>query len=103
MYEIRTTDKWARWFDRLRDRQAQGKIEARIIRMRDGHLGDHRYLQDGLYEVRIFGGPGYRIYFAFEGRTIILLLVGGDKGSQDRDIGTAYRLMTDLGIGRRTP
>lgn len=63
--------------------------------MRDGRFGDHKHLQDGVQELRIDRGPGYRVYFAIDGKTIVLLLGGGDKGSQERDIQRAVEAWFD--------
>jgi putative addiction module killer protein len=74
------------WFMSLRDRRAQSKIELRLRRVELGNLGDCKALGSGLYELRVDTGPGYRIYFGEVGSTILLLLCGGDKSTQDRDI-----------------
>ena len=77
------------WFDSLRDRRAQTRIDARIARLAVGNPGDFKSLGEGLYELRIDHGPGYRLYFAFAGKQIVLLLCGGDKKTQPSDIATA--------------
>jgi putative addiction module killer protein len=74
------------WFESLRDRAARNKIEIRLRRIELGNLGDYKALGDGIYELRVDTGPGYRIYFAQVDATIILLLCGGDKSSQGKDI-----------------
>lgn len=79
------------WFDSL-DVETVKRIDARLARVRAGNLGDYKALKRGIYELRFGFGPGYRIYFAREGRSVILLLGGGDKGSQSRDIETAREL-----------
>jgi putative addiction module killer protein len=75
-----------KWFDGLRDIQAQQRILARIARLRSGNVGDWKAIGEGVFELRIDSGPGYRIYFGFEGNTIVILLIGGTKDSQDKDI-----------------
>lgn len=77
------------WLDRLRDLQAVARIRARLTRIRAGNFGQVRALGDGVSELKIDHGPGYRVYYAMAGRTVVLLLVGGDKSTQKRDIETA--------------
>jgi putative addiction module killer protein len=79
------------WLDSLRDRIGQARIYARIERAEKGNFGDHHTVSDGVVEMRIDVGPGYRVYFAFDGAEVILLLVGGDKSTQDRDIALAKK------------
>jgi putative addiction module killer protein len=86
------TDEYASWFRKLRDARAKAKILTRIDRLLDGNAGDVASIGDGLSELRIHYAPGYRGYFANRGATLILLLIGGDKDSQQRDIATAKRL-----------
>ncbi len=78
------------WLDAL-DVAARARIQARILRFSIGNLGDHKQVGAGVWEARIMFGPGYRIYFGQDGRTLILLLLGGDKASQSRDIPRAQR------------
>lgn len=77
------------WLDRLRDLQAVARIRARLTRIRAGNFGQARALGDGVYELKIDHGPGYRVYYAMAGKTVVLLLIGGDKSTQKRDIETA--------------
>lgn len=77
------------WFLALRDRVAMQRIAARLDRIAVGNLGDHKAVGAGVMELRIVHGPGYRVYYAYEGMQVVLLLLGGDKGSQKRDIETA--------------
>lgn len=77
------------WFDNLRDTKAKDKIVVRLERVKLGNLGDYRSVGQGVYELRIDFGPGYRIYFGQSGTTIVLLLCGGDKSSQQQDISQA--------------
>jgi putative addiction module killer protein len=94
-YEIReyeTADgrsPFTDWLARLRDRRTRSRIDARLAQVRLGNLGDYRSVGEGVHELRLFYGPGYRVYFGFESNTIVLLLIGGAKGTQRRDIATA--------------
>ncbi len=92
MIEIRQTEIFADWFRRLRDRQARTRIQARIDRVAVGNPGDARPVGEGVSELRIDYGPGYRVYFARRGETLIVLLAGGEKRTQARDIRTALEL-----------
>lgn len=83
------------WFNSLRDINAQAKIISRLNRMPDGNLGDYRSVGEGVCELKIKYGPGYRIYFGQIGTTIVLLICGGDKSTQDRDIRQAKEYWTN--------
>jgi putative addiction module killer protein len=89
MVEVRRTARYAAWIDGLRDRRAVVRIEARISRLRLGNPGDVRPVGESVSELRIDYGPGYRVYFVQRGTTLVILLCGGDKSSQERDIRTA--------------
>ncbi len=89
---IRQTDKYARWFAALRDQRAKARIDARIRRLELGNAGDAKPVGSGVSELRIDYGPGYRIYFCKQGQTIVLLLSGGDKSSQQSDIAAALTI-----------
>ena len=91
MFELRETEEFARWLGKLRDERTKERIAKRLAYVQAGRLGDVKYF-DGIAEIRIDYGPGYRVYFVKRGLTIILLLCGGDKSSQDRDIGRAKAL-----------
>lgn len=80
---------FTRWYKSLRDMRGQQKVLARIDRMKLGNLGDHRSVGEGVTELRIAFGPGYRVYFGQEGEEMVILLVGGDKSTQNDDIKTA--------------
>ena len=93
MLEIRRTDEFAKWLKKLRDADAKSRINLRIRRIAlTGNLGDFKSVGDGVCELRIDYGPGYRLYFAQRGSELILLLIGGDKTSQQRDIKKAKEL-----------
>ena len=94
--EIRQTEVYARWFRRLRDREARVRIDIRIRRLSLGNPGDVRPVGGGVSEMRIDYGPGYRVYFVRRGEAAIVLLAGGDKGSQSRDIRRARELASGL-------
>ncbi|MBE7419317.1 MAG: type II toxin-antitoxin system RelE/ParE family toxin [Ideonella sp.] len=96
MVEIRKTALYARWFDALRDRQARARIDVRVFRLAHGNPGQHRVLTDGVVEMKIDHGPGYRVYFTGRGAELVLLLIGGDKTTQQRDIETATRLAKEF-------
>ncbi len=96
MIEIRKTDHFAQWLDDLRDVRARARIQARIERLAGGNPGDVAPVGEGISELRIDYGPGYRVYFKKRKRELIILLAGGDKSSQARDIKTALRLARNL-------
>ena len=96
MIEIRQTEIYSRWFESLRDRQARARIDIRIRRLSMGNPGDVKPVGKGVSELRIDYGPGYRVYFIQRGETLIILLAGGDKRTQERDIKTALNLVQDL-------
>ncbi|ENE1250781.1 type II toxin-antitoxin system RelE/ParE family toxin [Stenotrophomonas maltophilia] len=94
--KIQRTRQFATWIDALKDVTARARILARIGRLAEGHPGDHRYLADGVSELCIDAGPGYRVYYTQRGRQLVILLVGGDKGSQRRDIEKAREIARAL-------
>ena len=96
MVEIRQTEVYARWFRRLRDRQARVRIDSRIRRLSLGNPVDLRPVGEGVSEIRIDYGPGYRVYLVQRGQALVVLLAGGDKDSQDRDIRRAVELARGL-------
>lgn len=96
LMEIRKTDTYADWLDGLRDLHARARIQVRIERLAAGNPGDVKSVGEGVSELRIDYGPGYRVYFTMRGRTMIILLAGGDKRSQTADIKLALRLARNL-------
>ena len=94
--ETQQTLTFSDWFNGLRDRKAQSKIAGRIARMELGLMGNIRSLADGVSEAKIDFGPGYRLYYTLRGQTLIILLIGGDKGSQDRDIVKAKEMAAQI-------
>lgn len=96
MIEIRQTEGYANWFAKLRDRQAKARIDTRIRRLSLGNPGDVKPVGEGVSELRLDYGPGYRVYFVQRGPLLIILLAGGDKSTQSRDIQTALELARQL-------
>jgi putative addiction module killer protein len=94
--EIRKTEVFARWIDGLKDVRARARVLARIERLAAGNPGDVAPVGEGVSELRIDYGPGYRVYFKRTGQELIVLLAGGDKNSQAKDIKTALRLARNL-------
>ena len=96
MLQIRKTDTFAQWLDGLRDVRARARVQVRIERLAAGNAGDVEPVGEGVSELRIDYGPGYRVYFKKHGREVVILLAGGDKRTQSADIKTALRLACDL-------
>ena len=96
MIEVRETEAYADWFDALRDAQARARILIRIRRLSLGNPGDVKPVGSGVSEMRIDYGPGYRVYFVRRGDTLAILLAGGDKRTQSRDIAAAIALALRL-------
>lgn len=96
MIEVRQTDIFANWFKKLRDRKAKARIQARIDRIEIGNFGDVASVGEGVSELRINYGPGYRVYFVQRGSIVVILLSGGDKGSQNVDIKRAKEISKQL-------
>jgi putative addiction module killer protein len=95
MLELKQTEQFRRWRTRLKDERARASIASRLDRLAYGHAGDAAPVGEGISELRIHHGPGYRIYFHRQGNTVVILLCGGDKTSQARDIKTARRLLDE--------
>lgn len=89
---IQTTEVFDEWFGSLKDRRAKARIQARIDRAEDGNFGGCEPIGEGVSEMRIHHGPGYRVYFRRTGGEVVILLAGGDKSTQSPDIKTAQRL-----------
>ncbi len=96
MSEIRRTETFSKWLDKLRDARARVRVLSRLTRAEDGNLGDTKPVGESVSEMRIDYGPGYRIYFTKRRKTIIVLLIGGDKSSQEQDIKRAIQLAREL-------
>lgn len=92
MVEVRQTETYSQWFNALRDRQARARIDIRIRRLSMGNPGDVKPVGRGVSELRVDYGPGYRVYFIQRGDTLIILLAGGDKSTQEQDIKIALDL-----------
>ena len=89
---VRKTDEYTAWIDALKDQFGRARILMRVDRLIHGHPGSHRNLSEGVSELKIDVGPGYRVYYSQRGERLLLLLVGGDKSSQQRDIARALEL-----------
>ncbi len=96
MITVLQTEAYERWFNSIRDLQAKARIDVRIRRMTLSNFGDVKPVGSGVSELRIDYGPGYRIYFIQRGENLVLLLAGGDKRTQDRDIRRAIKMAEDL-------
>jgi putative addiction module killer protein len=96
MVEIRKTDLFAKWLDNLLDVRAKARVLVRIERLASGNAGDVKPVGEGISELRIDYGPGYRVYFTKRCSELIILLAGGDKGSQSADIKVALRLARNI-------
>jgi putative addiction module killer protein len=90
--EVRETARYARWYSRLRDRRARDLVDVRISRLSHGNVGDARPVGEGISELRIDYGPGYRVYFVRRGPGLVILLAGGDKRTQQRDVRLAIEM-----------
>ena len=96
MLQIRKTEIFAHWLNGLRDVRARARVQVRIERLAAGNAGDVEPVGEGVSELRIDYGPGYRVYFKRHGREVVILLAGGDKRTQSADIKTALRLARHL-------
>lgn len=94
--EIARTPEFTHWIDGLRDVSGRARILARVRRLGEGNPGDHRNLQGGISELRVDVGPGYRVYYTYQASDLVLLLAGGDKSSQHRDVERARRIARRL-------
>ncbi len=98
MMEVRKTAIFAKWFESLKDRKARARIQARIDRVEIGHFGDVAPVGEGVSELRIFYGPGYRVYFVQLQSVVVILLSGGDKSTQQADIVRAKEIARQLEV-----
>ena len=89
---VEKTDEYAQWIDALRDQAARARVLVRVERLIGSNPGEHRNLTDGVSELKIDFGPGYRVYYSQRGTRLLLLLAGGDKSSQSKDIQLAIKL-----------
>ena len=96
MFEVKQTEVFAEWLGSLRDQEARGRIAARLLRARGGNLGDVKSVGGGVFEMRVDHGPGYRLYFVRQGLVVVLLLCGGDKRTQARDIAKAKQMVKEI-------
>lgn len=96
MLNVRQTNAFSSWLRSLRDQRARQKIVVRLQRMRFGHFGDVEAVGQGVSELRIHEGKGYRVYFRQQGSEVILLLCGGDKKSQQKDIAMAHQMAREI-------
>lgn len=93
---VEKTDEYSRWLDELKDRSGRARILVRVDRLMGGNPGQHRNLGNGISELKIDFGPGYRVYYTQRGTRLLLLLIGGDKGSQAKDIEAALWLARNI-------
>jgi putative addiction module killer protein len=93
---VEKTDEYREWLDALKDRAGRARILVRVDRLIDGNPGQHRDLTDGVSELKIDLGPGYRVYYTHRGSRLLLLLAGGDKSTQQKDIATAIKLAKEF-------
>ena len=96
MAQIKATKRFTDWLDRLKDLQGRARIQARIERLAGGNPGQHRKLRHGVIELKVDVGPGYRVYCTHRDNVVVILLCGGDKKSQTKDVKLAYELAEDL-------
>ena len=97
MYQLQSTEIFDQWLRHLADRKGRARVLARLESAQLGNLGDVRSVGGGVREMRVHSGPGYRVCFAQRGHVLLLLLCGGDKSTQARDIARARKVLTDLG------
>ena len=95
-YLLRSTKQYDKWLAGIKDRQTRNRILRRIDSMTMGSFGDHKTIGPNLFELRLFFGPGFRVYYTIQGSQIIFLLAGGDKSTQTKDIATAKKLLKKL-------
>ena len=96
MFEVLTTDEFDRWLSDLADERARTKIASRVARLRFGNAGDAKPVGEGVSEMRVHHGPGYRVYYKQTNKTIIVILSGGDKSTQEKDVRRAKKMAAEL-------
>lgn len=96
LIEVRKTPEFVRWVSRLRDDRAEIRINSRLDLLAIGHQGDHKPVGEGVYELRIHYGPGYRVYYTYRGPMLVIVLAGGDKRSQNKDIRLAKKMAKEF-------
>ncbi|ERJ17418.1 Toxin RelE family protein [Salinisphaera shabanensis E1L3A] len=94
--EVRQTSTFSNWLKQLKDPRGRAQILSRIDRLRAGNPGDHRNLSEGIRELRLTTGPGYRVYYTQRGKTLVILLCGGDKSTQSKDIKEAKHIARQI-------
>jgi len=94
--EVRRTDQFIEWVNALRDARARAKIATRLVRLAEGNFGDVAPVGEGVSELRVHYGPGYRVYFVQRGAVVVILLCGGDKSTHPRDIAAAKTLAKEV-------
>ncbi len=95
-YTIRLTETFYEWHQSLKDRQAKAAVTARLLRAASGNLGDHKSVGGGVSEMRLAIGQGYRLYYTMRGNTVIFMLTGGNKSSQQADIAKAQAMQKEI-------
>lgn len=100
MYKVFQTETYRKWFKKLRDNLAKQNITMRLERLKLGNFGDSKSVGDGVFELRIDVGKGYRVYFTNKDNKIVVILVGGDKSTQEEDIKTAKRMAKEIDYGK---
>jgi putative addiction module killer protein len=96
MFEVLTTDEFDRWLSDLADERARTKIASRVARLRFGNAGDAKPVGEGVSEMRVHHGPGYRVYYKQTNKTIIVILCGGNKSTQEKDVRRAKKMAAEL-------
>lgn len=96
MYSVIETEQFASWLASIKDRTTRARLQLRLRKATLGNLGDHKPVGDGVWEMREFFGPGWRMYYILQGSTVIMMLGGGEKSSQSRDIEKAKTLAQEL-------
>ena len=95
-YEIKYSIAYEKWFNKLKDRTAKTKILVRLARIENGNFGQFKKLSNQLFEIKLTYGPGYRIYYTISENIVVILLIGGDKSSQSKDIAKAKKLLKEV-------